>query len=113
MKDNYSYHQIQQGTSIGGYINIGQGAQNTVAPPSRLTVAAGRLQGQLANYAGAVDRLNRVADRLSGAVPESVAGGKNLAGGGNSVAAMFDTAADDFDSLSQRLTSILERLESL
>jgi hypothetical protein len=99
MKGNYPYQQAQQGivSATTGYLNIGQAAQSQTA--SRLTVLAGRLQGQVANYAGFVDRLCRVADRLSGVVPEAVGDQNKI----NS----------PFDAISQRLNAVIERLEAL
>ena len=109
-------------TSNTQYWNTGQQAPtsqwqplgNIGSPPAptRFTTAAGRLQGQLANYAGFVDRLNRVADRLGGAVPAELSGGKKD-GNGGCVAAMLDSSLDDFDNINQRMNSILERLEVL
>jgi hypothetical protein len=116
MKDNYPYQQAQQGIGgvTTGYLNIGQVMQSQAGQTaSRLTLSVGRLQAQVANYSGFTDRLARIADRLSGAVPEAVNNQNKASGTGNSVAGMFDAAQDDFDAVSQRLNAIIERLEAL
>lgn len=97
-----------------GYYGAGQALGNIAPPPAptRFTTAAGRLQDRLADYASFVDRLNRVADRLGGAVPAELAGGKKDSNSG-CVAAMLDSSLDDFDNINHRMNSILERLESL
>lgn len=100
---NLYAHQQQAQQTLG---------QAGVTRESRFSVIAGRLQGQVANYAGFVDRLGRVADRLSGAVPEAV-NNAQAKQSGNSVAAMLDGAQDDFDAVTARLNGVLERLEAL
>jgi hypothetical protein len=113
MKDNYPLQTPSPSYANVGYQNAQQGlAAAGQQSASRFCVAAGRLQGQVATYAGFVDRLSRVADRLSGAVPEAVSNAQTKQSG-NSVAAMLDGAQDDFDAVTVRLNGILERLEAL
>ncbi len=100
---------------LNPYAHQQQGAAVQIEPPpapTRFSNCAGRLEAQVTHLAGLVDRVNRVTDRLGGAIPEAVAKDNKLRGGG-CVAGILEASLDDFDAVTQRLNALMERLEAL
>jgi hypothetical protein len=99
-------HQQQQG--------LAGAAQALGASPvaTRFSVCAGHLEGQLSTLVELINRANRIADRLGGAVPQGVAenGPKR---DGSCVVAIIESSLEDFGTQCIRLNGIIERLEAL
>jgi hypothetical protein len=122
MKDNYPYQgqqpalnpyaqqqALQQQQALAGGI---QSVMNAPPVTTRFSVCAGHLEGQLSTLIELINRANRIADRLGGAVPQPV--NENAAKrDGSCVAAILEASLNDFEAQCNRLHGIIERLEAL
>lgn len=90
-----------------------QCAANPPMPaPTRFSILASRLEGQVSQVLDLVSRANRVADRLGGAVPQQVADTPPKRDG-SCLVAILEAAQNDLETQLIRLGGIVERLEGL
>lgn len=109
-QNSAAYGQLNQAANhLQGYA----AAQSAPPPvPTRLSILASRLEGQVSQVLDLVNRANRVADRLGGAVPQPVADATPKRDG-SCLVAILEAAQNDLETQLIRLGGIVERLEGL
>ena len=81
--------------------------------PSRLECAADHLGKMQAGFADINLRIGRLADRLTGSVPEAVEKTGQINGGPSCTAHRFELMIEDFGATLRRMDSLVTRLEGL
>lgn len=81
--------------------------------PTRLETCADHLGKMQQGFADMNGRLERIANRLAGAIPEPVEKSGNLTGGPTCTAHRFEITVEDFGAALRRMDSLVTRIEAL
>ena len=108
----YQSATLGQGVAIGGGSLLQKQACDTPVRVTLLTDYNETLRTRLANLHGLNDRLQRVADRVFGPVPEPNPNGAACAGSTCLASALSD-GISDLDSIVERLERLVDRVEGI
>lgn len=106
------HRAVAGGVAYGGSI---QGYPPEARPkqPTRLETCADHL-GKMSNgFAEMNSRLERLANRLAGAVPEADGTTGQIAGAPTSTAHRLESTMEDFGAILRRMDSVVTRIETL
>lgn len=115
--DSYKAAAMNHGAVAGGVAYGGsiQGYPDAKPEqPKRLESSADQLMKMSSAFGDINSRLERLANRLAGAVvPEAAEKTGNITGGPTCTAHRFELSVDDFGNLLRRMDSYITRIEAL